>query len=88
MQEKEVTILNSSGLHARPAVLFVQQANKYKCAVKIEKDGRQVNAKSILLVLSLGISKNSKIKIITEGENEKELLDSLINLIENKFGEE
>jgi Phosphotransferase System HPr (HPr) Family len=57
--EREVTLLNKTGLHARPAALFVQEASKYKCDIKVEKDGKQVNAKSIMGILSLGVSQGT-----------------------------
>ncbi|HBM74979.1 MAG TPA: phosphocarrier protein HPr [Clostridiaceae bacterium] len=86
--EREVTIINKTGLHARPATLFVCEANKYKCDVKVEKDGKQVNAKSIMGILSLGIAQGTKIKIIANGEGDSEAVDALVKLVENKFGEE
>lgn len=86
--EREVTLLNKTGLHARPAALFVQEASKYKSDIKVEKDGKQVNAKSIMGILSLGVSQGTKIKITANGEDEKEALEGLAKLVESKFGEE
>lgn len=86
--EREITVLNKTGLHARPATLFVCEANKFKCEVKVEKDGKTVNAKSIMGVLSLGISGGTSIKIITKGEGEAKAMEALVKLVENKFGEE
>lgn len=86
--KKEVTILNKTGLHARPAALFVHEASKYKCDVKVEKDGRAINAKSIMGVLSLGVGQGTKVNIITDGVDEKEAMDALVKLVESKFGEE
>jgi phosphocarrier protein len=85
---KSVTLLNESGLHARPAAMFVQEASKYKSNIMIEKDGKQVSAKGILGVLSLGISKGTVINIIAEGEDEAAAADALVKLVQNKFGEE
>jgi len=86
--EREVVITNKLGLHARPATVFVQEAGKYKCNVMVEKDGKSINAKSILGILSLGITNGNTIKIKTEGENEAEALEALVKIVENKFGEE
>lgn len=86
--EREITITNKTGLHARPATIFVSEANKYKCEIKVEKDGKLVNAKSIMGILSLGVSQGAKIRIIANGENETEAVNALVKLVENKFGEE
>ncbi|HAZ37759.1 MAG TPA: phosphocarrier protein HPr [Clostridiaceae bacterium] len=86
--KKSVTLLNESGLHARPAAMFVQEASKYKSNIMIEKDGKQVSAKGILGVLSLGITKGTVINIIAEGEDEAAATDALVKLVQNKFGEE
>lgn len=85
--EKEIILKNSSGLHARPATLFVQEAKKYNCEIEIEKDGKKVNAKSIIGILSLGISQGSLIKIRAIGADEAEAADALVKLIDDKFGE-
>lgn len=86
--EKEVVILNKTGLHARPAAMFVKEASKFKSEIKVEKDGRQANAKSIISILSCGLEHGTKIKLIANGEDEAEALDALAKLIESKFGEE
>ena len=85
--KKEITVLNKTGLHARPASAFVQEASKYKCDIIVEKNEKQVNAKSIIGILSLGISYGNTISIKTSGESEKEALDALINLVASGFGE-
>ena len=82
---REVVIHNESGLHARPATLFVYNARKFESKIAIEKEGKQVNGKSVLLVLSLGIAKGTKIKIMANGSDEEKALSTLINLIENDF---
>ena len=83
-----LTLTNKMGLHARPAALFVQSASKFKSNITVEKDGKKVNAKSILGVLSLGAEKGAKIKISVDGEDKQEAIRDLKELIENKFGEE
>jgi phosphotransferase system HPr (HPr) family protein len=85
---KEFTIQNKVGLHARPAAIFVQTATKFKSNITVEKDGKIVNAKSILGVRSLGAEQGAVITITAEGEDEQEVLKTFEELIENKFGEE
>ena len=83
MITREVTVINSVGLHARPATFFIQKANKFKSTVWVEKGERRVNAKSLLGVLSLGIVKDMTITLMADGVDEKEALDSLCELIAN-----
>lgn len=87
MINKKVTIKNKAGLHARPATLFVQTANKYKSKIGIEKQGKRVNAKSIMGVMSLAICCDDKIIIYANGEDENEAIKNLVELIEDKFCE-
>lgn len=86
--EKECVIKNKLGFHARAAVKFVQLASKFKSDVKVVKNDIEVNGKSIMGVLMLAASKGTKIKIIANGEDEKEAIKSLVELIENGFGED
>ncbi len=85
MYSKEVVIKNQVGLHARPATYFIQKANDFKEEIKVIKDEREVNAKSLLGVLSLGITRGSSIKISAVGENEVAAVDALVALIESNF---
>ncbi len=85
MYSKEVTIKNQVGLHARPATYFIQKANEFKEEIKISKDEREVNAKSLLGVLSLGITRGSSVTISAIGENEEAAVDALVKLIESNF---
>ena len=87
MLTKEVTIMNSVGLHARPATYFIQKANTYKSSIWIECGDMRANAKSLLGVLSLGISKGSKVSLIADGADEAEALDGLAALIDTGFAE-
>jgi len=80
--EKEVVVNNPQGLHARPAALFVQIAQGFNSSVKLEKDGRIVDGKSIIAVLSLGINKGAKVKLIIEGEDAEEAFSQLKNFLE------
>lgn len=88
MQEIEVTIRHKVGLHARPAALFVQTASKFKSNLKVLKGEREVNAKSILSVLTLGAGQGAVIKLIAEGEDEEQAIEALRLLVEGNFGEE
>jgi phosphocarrier protein HPr len=88
MTREEFIIQNKVGLHARPAAILVQTANKFKSNITVGKDGKVVNAKSILGVLSLGVEKGAIINITAEGEDEQEALKTFETLIESKFGEE
>ena len=65
--EKEFTITNKNGMHARPAAQFVKQASQFKCEVLVEKDDEQVNGKSIMGLMMLAAAKGECIKIITDG---------------------
>ena len=87
MQEKSVTIHNPSGLHARPAALLVQTAGRFTSDVQIEKDGKSVNAKSVLGVMSLAVSPGSQIVIRADGADEQEAVDALVELIHQGLGE-
>ncbi len=84
---KEVTVQNHVGLHARPATFFIQKANEFKSSIWVEKQERRVNAKSLLGVLSLGIVGGTEIKIIADGTDEEQAIDSLVKLIESGFAE-
>ncbi|MDY3930033.1 MAG: HPr family phosphocarrier protein [Clostridia bacterium] len=87
MFSKEVVVQNQVGLHARPATFFIQKANEFKSSVWVEKDERKVNAKSLLGVLSLGITKGTSIVIIADGTDEQEAVATLVNLIASNFTE-
>ncbi len=81
MLTKTVTIQNEVGLHTRPATFFVQKASNYNSSVWIENCDRRANAKSLLGVLSLGISKGDNVSIIANGPDEAEAVDGLIELL-------
>lgn len=81
MLSKEVVVQNQVGLHARPVTFFIQKSNEFKSGIWVEKNDRRVNAKSLLGVLSLGITKGTKITVIADGADEQEALDALTVLI-------
>jgi phosphocarrier protein len=87
MITRDVTIINSVGLHARPATFFVQKANSFKSSVWVEREDRRVNAKSLLGVLSLGIVKGMDVTLIADGADEAEAIEGLAALIDAGFDE-
>ena len=84
---KDVTVENQVGLRARPATFFIQKANEFKSSIWVEKEERRVNAKSLLGVLSLGITKGTSINIIGDGSDEEEAVNALVELITSNFVE-
>ncbi|MBQ6171913.1 MAG: HPr family phosphocarrier protein [Clostridia bacterium] len=85
MINQKITVTNSVGLHARPATFFIQKANEFKCSIWIEREDRRVNAKSLLGVLSLGVTKDNEINIIADGSDEAAAIKALCALIETGF---
>ncbi len=85
MIQRDVTITNNSGLHARPATFFIQKANTYRCNVWVVKDDRKVSAKSLLGVLSIGIAKGMTITLVADGDDEVSAIEGLTELIETGF---
>lgn len=88
MEIQTYTIRNRLGLHARAAALLVKTANRFASEVTIEKDGLEVNGKSIMGILMLAASKGTRITLKVEGRDSVQALQTLGRLIENKFGEE
>ncbi|TET46613.1 HPr family phosphocarrier protein [Candidatus Aerophobetes bacterium] len=88
MIEKEVDITNKVGLHARPASLLVEAAHKFRARIWIEKDGQVADGKNIMSLLLLAADKGSSIKIRAEGSDAAEAVQTLVQLVKNKFGEE
>lgn len=84
MVKKEVEVALKTGLQARPAALFVQEANSFSSDVFLEKDGKKVNAKSIMGLMSLAIGSGSKVTLIVEGSDEQDALDALVTFIQNE----
>jgi len=87
MKSRQIRLINETGLHARPASMFVKEANKFKSEVSIIKDSKRFNGKSIMGILSLGVQKDECITIETKGEDEVTALETLVKLIEGGFGE-
>lgn len=82
---KEIVVQNQVGLHARPATFFIQKANEYKSSIWVEREERRVNAKSLLGVLSLGITKGLTITILAEGPDEEDAVNDLVALVSSDF---
>src|SRR5258708_19338826 len=86
--EREVTIGKKLGLHARPAAMFVRIANKHRAEIWVEKDGEQVNGKSIMGLMMLAAGQGSKLMISAEGSDAEQAVKELESLIGRRFDEE
>jgi len=86
--QKTVQIINERGLHARAATKLVQLAAKYPCEVMLEKDGHEVNGKSIMGVLMLVASKGTTLTVKAKGDKADEAVTEILKLINDKFGED
>lgn len=87
MTELEIIITNKTGLHARPAAQFVQTAAKFACKVTVLGNNKQTDGKSILGIMGMGVTQDAKLILRAEGEDEKECIIALKELIECNFGE-
>lgn len=85
--QKEIPIINKLGLHLRAAAQFVQTAGRFPCDVWVSKDGRRVNGKSIMGVMTLVAVRGSTLAVEAEGDKSGECIDALIKLAADKFGE-
>jgi len=84
--EKELTIRNKMGMHARPAAQFVKRASKYQCDVWVEKDDEPVNGKSIMGLMMLAAGRGETIKIIADGNDAEQAVADLEELVSSGFG--
>jgi phosphocarrier protein len=87
MVERSILINNKTGLHARPASNLVKAAKQFQSKINIIKDDRSFEAKSMLAILSAGIVKDTKIRLVCEGEDEEDALKNLTELIESNHEE-
>ena len=85
---KDLTVINKLGIHARPAAMFVKTASKFESNITLEKDGEQVNGKSIMGLMMLAAGEGSKLKIIAEGHDAETAVRELEQLFIRKFDEE
>jgi phosphocarrier protein HPr len=86
--EKELTIVNRLGLHARPAAMFVRIATRYRCEVWVSKEGEEVNGKSIMGLMMLAAGQGSKLKIRCDGPDADRAMAELEELINARFHED
>ncbi|MEJ2576306.1 MAG: HPr family phosphocarrier protein [Gammaproteobacteria bacterium] len=87
MIEREVSIINKLGLHARAAAKLVSTASAFGAHIEVAKDGQRVNGKSIMGVMMLAASNGSTIRLSADGDDEEAAMDALVELIANRFGE-
>lgn len=88
MVSRSVTIRVETGVHARPAAMFVKLANRFPCDIEVERDGVKINGKSIMGLMMLALTRGSTIIITAQGEHEDEAVNALVELIENNFERE
>jgi len=87
MQKQDAQIINKLGLHARASAKLTQTASQFPCEVWLSRNGKRINAKSIMGVMMLAAAKGSTIAIETNGEREEEAMAALLALINDYFGE-
>lgn len=78
-------MINDTGFHARPASIFVQVANRFRSDIHVKANGRVADAKSILMLMGLGISKGTEIMIVAQGDDEDNAVNILVRLVESGF---
>ena len=88
MVKTKVTITNSLGMHARPAMAFVDAATGFTSNIKVIKDGQEVDGKSIMHLMMLAATKGTELEIIAEGDDAEQAIESLKDLVDRKFDEE
>jgi phosphocarrier protein HPr len=86
-EERRVTLTNETGLHARPASLFVQTAAKFNATIRVRSGGHEANAKSILEVLQVGARNGAELIITAEGADAGAAVAALASLVDSRFGE-
>jgi len=88
MTEQTITVSNRAGIHARPSAILVQTTKNFKSNIYMEKNNDRINAKSIMGIITLGASYGTVLKIIADGEDEEDAVDTIVRLFESKFEEE
>ncbi|MBR1647290.1 MAG: HPr family phosphocarrier protein [Selenomonadaceae bacterium] len=88
MTEATTTIENKTGIHARPASVFVQKASSFKSKIQLKAKGKTVDAKSILMIMSMGLVKGTEVTIVADGPDEADAVAALKGLVDSKFGED
>lgn len=84
MEKRDFHIIAETGIHARPATLLVQAASKFGSDINLEYDGKSVNLKSIMGVMSLGVGQNADVTITAEGDDEKDALDAIADTMKKE----
>ncbi|MBI5437660.1 MAG: HPr family phosphocarrier protein [Nitrosomonadales bacterium] len=88
MLQQDITIINQLGLHARASAKLTRLASGFKCEVMLSRNNRRVNAKSIMGVMMLAAAKGATIGIETDGEDETDAMQAIMNLVNDCFGED
>lgn len=87
MTSRTVKVLNTTGLHARPAGMFIETANRFRSAIRVAKGDREVDGKSVLGLMLLEITAGVELTITAEGEDEEQAVSALAELVAGRFGE-
>jgi len=88
LSRREITILNRQGMHARPAMQLVETSSRFRSNIRIRKGGQQVNAKSIMEVMTLEAVKGTLLVLEAEGDDAEDALEALAQLVSDKFSED
>lgn len=88
MIEREVRVTNRAGIHARPAAMIVQTASRFSSRIMLGKDSEEINAKSIMGIITLGAGYDTVLSLKVDGADEQEAADAMARLFENRFQEE
>jgi phosphocarrier protein len=88
MVSRDVTVVNQLGMHARAAAKFVHLAGRYRSHVRVAREAREMDGKSIMGILLLAAARGSTIRIIADGTDERDAVDALAALVESGFGED
>lgn len=88
MVKMMIRVQNRAGIHARPAAIIAQLANKFKSELTLSKDGVDINAKSIMGIITMAASYDTEMELISEGEDEKEAAEAIKALFDSKFEED
>ena len=85
---RTTTIKNPTGIHARPASIFVSKASSFDSKIQLRADGKTIDAKNMAALMSMGLFEGTEVTVVADGPDEKEAVDALIELIDSKFGGE
>ena len=88
MIKQNFTVMNRLGIHARPAAMFAKEASRYSCEIRVEKDGLDVNGKSIMGIMMLAAAEGNVIVVHADGDDERDAIEALGRLVRDKFGED